>query len=222
MFGEKDKEMGLPVWHSPKYEQSKAKALEIIKKYDTIQEGDFWILKNRNKDKTQVIYSGLIISHNGCLKLNDTLPSDLQFDPSCVSMDKDGYGGSLVFLYANVDQGIFEVGEYSRANCDNAYPYAMAFKRLYDRVVLKNSRLAYDGIYSEVEADAFRRMEDADSVGKPNMENVQCTKVERDSFKELCAEKGVAPTEVLKKVGWTGGIMTKAQHGRALKYLLGL
>ena len=52
MFGEKSEEYSakqgkkIPVWVSPKYEQSKEKALEIIAKYDTIKEGDFWILMN--------------------------------------------------------------------------------------------------------------------------------------------------------------------------------
>ena len=32
----------------------------------------------------------------------------------------------------------------------------MAFKRCFDRVVLKKSKLAFSGIYSEVEADEFK------------------------------------------------------------------
>ena len=31
----------------------------------------------------------------------------------------------------------------------------MAFKRCFDRVVLKNSKLAFSGVYSEAEADEF-------------------------------------------------------------------
>ena len=44
----------------------------------------------------------------------------------------------------------------SARNCKNEYPYAMAFKRLFDRVVLKQCKLAYDGIYSDSEADEFK------------------------------------------------------------------
>ena len=108
-----------------------------------------------NETKTgKMAYTGLIISHNGCLKINDALES--KFDPTCVSVDKDGFGGSLVYTYCNYEQGIYEVGEVSKGNCKNEYPYAMAFKRLFDRVVLKLSKLAYAGIYSDSEADEFK------------------------------------------------------------------
>lgn len=156
MFGEKKTEMNLPVWQTPKYEESKKKALEIIDKYDEITEGDFWILMNKTKNKDKMMYTGLIISHNGCLKLNDTLPDDDKFKPECVEVDKDGFGGSLVYTYCNPSQGIYEVGEVSKSNCKNDYPYAMAFKRCFDRVVLKVTKLAYAGIYSDSEADDFR------------------------------------------------------------------
>jgi hypothetical protein len=105
------------------------------------------------------MYTGLIISHNGCLKINDCLES--KFNPDCVSYDKDGYNGSLVFSYCNAEQGIYEVGEVSKSNCKNDYPYAMAYKRLFDRVVLKLSKLAYSGIYSDSESDEFMQRVDA-------------------------------------------------------------
>lgn len=158
-FGEKTMEWSpkhgkdIPVWQSPKYQESRAKAEEIInsQKYG-VQPSDFWILMNVTK-KEKMAYTGLIISHNGCLKINDCL--DSKFDPSCVSLDKDGYKGSLVYTYCNKEQSIYEVGEVSQANCKNEYPYAMAYKRLFDRVVLKLSKLAYAGIYSDSEADEF-------------------------------------------------------------------
>lgn len=158
-FGEKQNEyhakMGkeLPVWKSPKYEEAKKKAIEIIEsgKYG-INDSDFWILMNATKSG-KMMYTGLIISHNGCLKINDCLES--RFNPGCVSYDKDGYNGSLVFSYCNAEQGIYEVGEVSKSNCQNDYPYAMAYKRLFDRVVLKLSKLAYSGIYSDSESDEF-------------------------------------------------------------------
>ena len=165
-FGEKKTEYSpkhgkeVPVWQSPKYEESKAKAIEIIKsgKYG-VQESDFWILMNITKSE-KMAYTGLIISHNGCLKINDCLES--KFDPSCVTVDKEGYKGSLVYTYCNKEQGIYEVGEVSGSNCKNEYPYAMAYKRLFDRVVLKLSKLAYAGIYSDSEADEFAQRLDAD------------------------------------------------------------
>lgn len=163
-FGEKQSEfhakMGkeLPVWQSPKYLEAKKKAIEIIEsgKYN-VTDADFWILMNATKSG-KMMYTGLIISHNGCLKINDVLES--RFNPDCVSYDKEGYNGSLVFSYCNAEQGIYEVGEVSKTNCQNDYPYAMAYKRLFDRVVLKLSKLAYSGIYSDSESDEFmQRME---------------------------------------------------------------
>lgn len=168
MFNEKTTEYSakqgkeIPVWQSDKYKESRDKAVEIIKsgKYG-LSEGDFWILMNETKSG-KMAYTGLIISHNGCLKINDKLTAEDQFCPECVTLDKDGYKTSLVFSYCCPNQGIYEVGEVNANNCRIDYPYAMAFKRLFDRVVLKQSRLAYAGIYSEVEADEFKRRYDDD------------------------------------------------------------
>ena len=156
MFGEKREENGLEVFQSPKYIQSREFAVELInsKKYD-IGEGDFWILMNKTKSG-KMMYSGLIISHNGCLKINDRLEN--KFDPHCVTIDKDGFGDSLVYTY--VDNDVYEVGEVSKLNCQNAYPYAMALKRCFDRVVLKKSKLAFYGVYSDSEADEFKAPEE--------------------------------------------------------------
>lgn len=164
-FGEKQSEwhagLGkeLPVYQNPKYVEAKSKAIDIIEsgKYG-VGDSDFWILMNATKTG-KMMYTGLIISHNGCLKINDHLES--KFNPDCVSFDKDGYGGSLVFFYSNAEQGIYEVGEVSKSNCKNEYPYAMAYKRLFDRVVLKLSKLAYSGIYSDSESDEFMQQIEA-------------------------------------------------------------
>jgi hypothetical protein len=160
VFNEKAKEWtreqgDLPVYQTPKYLAARAKAIEIIEsgKYG-VTEADFWILMNLTSKKDKMAYSGLIISHNGCLKINDRLES--KFDPACVALDKDGWGGSLVYTYCNTEQGIYENGEVSKSNCKNDYPYAMAFKRCFDRVVLKLCKLAYDGIYSDSESDEFK------------------------------------------------------------------
>ena len=162
MFGENTTEYSkkqgkdIPVWQSPKYVEAKAKAKELIesKKYDLV-EGDFWILMNETKTG-KMGYTGLIISHNGCLKINDRL--EKRIEPKCFSCDKDGYKGSLVYTYC--DDDVYEVGEVSATNCKNDYPYAMAFKRCFDRVVLKKCKLAYAGVYSDSEAEEFRKDED--------------------------------------------------------------
>lgn len=150
---EKGDVVELDVWKSPKYMESREKAIEMIdsNKYG-LTDGDFWILKNKTKTG-KIAYTGLIISHNGCLKINDNI--DNKVKPSCFSLDKEGYNNSLVYTY--VDEDTFEVGEFSPTNGKNDYPYAMAFKRCFDRTVLKKSKLAYSGIYSEVEASEFSK-----------------------------------------------------------------
>lgn len=167
MFGEKTEEWSakqgksIPVIKSPKYEESRAKAIEVINsgKYSTLDESDFWILMNETKSG-KMMYSGLIISHNGCLKINDSMETEKRFKPESVSLDKGGWDNSLVYTYVNAEQGLYEVGEVSTKNCKISYPYAMAFKRMFDRVVLKLSKLAYAGIYGEDEADEFKQTPD--------------------------------------------------------------
>ncbi len=165
MFNEKQTEYSkkqgkeIPVWTSPKYLEAKSKAIELIKsnKYDLL-EGDFWILMNETKSG-KMGYTGLIISHNGCLKINDKL--DNKVNPKCFAYDKAGYKDSLVYTYC--DDEVYEVGEVSGSNCKNDYPYAMAFKRCFDRVVLKKCKLAYSGVYSDSEADEFTKKDDYDN-----------------------------------------------------------
>lgn len=155
-FGEKDKEGDLLVWQSPKYLESKKKAIEMIEsdKYN-LSTADFWILMNKTKTG-KMAYTGLIISHNGCLKINDAI--DNKVIPNNFKIDKEGYKDSLIVSY--VDDEVCEFGEVSSSNCKNDYPYAMAYKRCFDRVVLKKSKLAYAGIYSDSEADEFKEIPD--------------------------------------------------------------
>lgn len=190
----------IPVIQSDKYLQSKKKAIEIIEKYDDIEDSDFWILMNETKTG-MMMYSGLIISHNGCLKINDHLGS--KFMPSCVTLDKDGYRGSLVYSYCNDDQGIYEVGEVSSDNCRNSYPYAMAFKRLFDRVVLKLSKLAYSGVYSDSEADEFRRPDIEEEPIKPVKKDVNSLINEKQlaGVKKSCKAAGVSEELICEYMG---------------------
>lgn len=161
MFGEQDKEYSkkhngdIPVWQSPRYIEARSKAEELIKsgKYN-LTEADFWILKNETKNG-KMGYTGLIISHNGCLKINDALPEEKKVNPRCFTDDSVGtYRNSLTYTYC--DDEIYEVGEVNPENCKNEYPYAMAFKRCFDRVVLKKCKLAYAGVYSDSEAEEFK------------------------------------------------------------------
>ena len=203
MFNEKTEEYSnkskckLPVVQSSKYQEAKKKALELIdgKKFD-LAEGDFWILMNETKNG-QMMYTGLIISHNGCLKINDKIEEKLKFKPSCMSLDKEGYGNSLVFTYINDEQGIYEVGEVSINNCKNAYPYAMALKRCMDRVILKNCKLAYSGVYSDSEADEFQGKEEDVKVEK-KIDELQLKALE-GVLEDYCKKTEGADLKALKE-----------------------
>lgn len=162
MFNEKKEEYSkkqnknIEVWQSPKYIEARNKAIELIesKKYE-LTEGDFWILMNETKTG-KMGYTGLIISHNGCLKINDHIENKI--NPNNFNVEINGYNNSLTYTYC--DDEVFEVGEVSKENCTNAYPYAMALKRCFDRAVLKKCKLAYAGVYSDSEAEEFSKKED--------------------------------------------------------------
>lgn len=163
----------IPVYIHTKYESAKKKAIELIneKKYG-LNESDFWILMNETKSG-KMQYSGLILSHTGCLKINDSLEEKLKFRPSCVSINEMGYKNELVFTYINDEQGLYEVGEVSDRNCKNDYPYAMALKRCFDRVVLKNSKLAYSGVYSDSEGADLSKENEEENQKEDVIDNIK-------------------------------------------------
>lgn len=203
MFNEKSTEYSkkqqkeIPVWQSPKYIEARDKAVELIKseKYG-LTEGDFWILMNETKTG-KMGYSGLIISHNGCLKINDNLENKVK--PEKFQFENSGYNNSLIFTYC--DDEIFEVGEVSKDNCSNPYPYAMALKRCFDRVVLKKCKLAYAGVYSDSEAEEFTNT-DKDEIDL----EATITKVQADALREHIKNKDLKKefvVDILKKYDYT-------------------
>lgn len=160
----------MEVWQTPKYLTSKEKAIELIEKGDYgLSEGDFWILMNRGGSK--MCYTGLIISHNGCLKINDKLEDNLKFKPESVSFLVDD-GGNKVMQYINNEQGVYEFGEISPKNCSNDYPYAMVLKRLMDRVILKNSKVGFFGIYSDSESEEFKEKPEEKTEAKTDKQKL--------------------------------------------------
>lgn len=213
-FGEKKEEVvngkKLPVeWITPKYKEAKRKVIELLEseKYkNVLEESDFWILYNTYSNKTKVMYSGLIISHDGCLKINDSLDEPLKFKPECMSLDKEGYNNSLVYTYKCPEQGIYEVGEVSPSNLKKGgYPYAMALKRCMDRVILKNSKIAYAGIYSDSEADEYTKRVDEDTPKEKN-ENISVNQKSLDEKTKLIQEVDILEIE------------TKTDHEKMLKF----
>ena len=232
-FGEKTEEYSakdgamIPVWKSPKYEQSKRAVIKMLesKEYkDVLDVSDFWILMNRTKSG-KMAYTGLIISHNGCLKINDALPEELKFNPRAVTYyykagsDSTGgypenYNDSLIFEYNSsrlvsydedrVDhQMIFEIGEVSPKNCTNDYPYAMALKRCMDRVILKNSKLAYNGVYSDSEAEEFANNEEKQKEETPETPDkfIKATDKQLELIKNIFADKKNELVKILNAIG---------------------
>ena len=159
-FGEKafDKlgDFTLPTEWGPKYERARAAADTAIQKYN-LSEEDFWIKKKLDLSdmrEKKIIYENLIISHAAALKINIQLPADMQFKPSCVKEAK-GVDGGVAFIYVCDEQNLFMTGEAARPNNSFPFPYAIASKRLIDRVILSNSGLYSEGVYSESEAEEF-------------------------------------------------------------------
>ncbi len=223
MFNEKTKEYStkqgkeIDVWQSPKYKESKEKAITLLQKYKSLTESDFWILMNETKSG-KMAYTGLIISHNGCLKINDEQPPENRFKPASVTITETGYKNSLVYTYINNDQEIYEVGEVSNENCKNSYPYAMALKRCIDRVVLKLTKIAYSGIYSESEADEFKEPIDEKygwTVEKP--EKVENELLMTQKQKDRLIELGADIEKLAKYLKTTPDKITAQQASDAIK-----
>jgi len=159
-FGEKDKEYSkkdgglIDVIKTPKYLETKQKVIEILENgtYKGLNESYFWILMNRTASG-KMAYTGLIISHDGMKIINDSLPEEKKVKATCFTDPlKSELTEGLYMVYS--DNDTYEIGEISKANCLNPYPYAMLFKRTYDRVVKDKAKLY--GIYSESEADEFK------------------------------------------------------------------
>ena len=191
-FGEKKevtvKGKKMPVKQTAKYLKSKQKAIELIEsgKYN-LDEGDFWILQNTFGDS--MLYSGLIITHTGCLKINDAMTGNQKFNPHCASEPVfSAYTQGLVINY--VDDEIRVSAEVSASNCKNGYPYAMLDKRLFDRVVLLKSKIAFDGIYSETESEDFSQKE----------EDLADQRFDPDTGELLVSEESLPITKVGHKV----------------------
>lgn len=161
-FGEKDKEyvdgQYMPVLITPKYKASRDTAVNLLNRKEfagILTEGDFWILMNKTKTG-KMAYTGLIISHEGLLKINNTLPEDKRFmEEYCSDPIPFEYAGKigLLMIYRDKRDGMMEIGEIAGDNCKNSYPYAMLLKRTFDRVVKRKADLS--GIYSDTEADEF-------------------------------------------------------------------
>lgn len=162
-FGEKKEEyidgQNLPVWLSPKYIASKEAAISLLESKEfgsVLCESDFWILMNKTRSG-KMAYTGLIISHDALVKINAVLPEELRFkEEYCSEPSAYDYAGKkgMMMIYRDKRDGMLEVGEITPDNCKNGYPFAMLFKRTFDRVVKRKANMI--GFYSDSEADEFK------------------------------------------------------------------
>lgn len=83
--------------------------------------------------------------------------------------------------------------------------------------------MTYADKYALLKAYKIQTGDDPDKDASQDLISAELTQAaterERKTFMDLCTLKQVDATEVLKRVGWSGGKMTKAQYAAACKLL---
>tara|TARA_R100000781_G_C4004295_1_gene101425 strand:- start:78 stop:473 length:396 start_codon:yes stop_codon:yes gene_type:complete len=129
---------------------NKDRIRQLAKKYG-LGENDFWQLPN-NKNVW-------IIKHDAVEKISKL--EDIEFsEPTVVEHGRDYCAllGSAFMQTGEEPAKEWSFGEADlKLNCTARYPYAMAEKRLKDRLTLKLISAYEYGIYSEEEAEAFKK-----------------------------------------------------------------
>ena len=117
---------------------------ELSKKYN-LTKNDYW-QESRSKK--------WIISHDACEKIADM--EGIIFGPPQILNSEQNF----VRMVISAKKGevlMWSIGEADNKNCKNLYFGAMAEKRGKDRVILKLINAYEYGIYSDVEADDFKK-----------------------------------------------------------------
>ena len=83
--------------------------------------------------------------------------------------------------------------------------------------------MTYADKYALLKAYKIQTGDDPDADGSGELvakaSTEKATDVEKATFRAMCGKANVDPVDVLRQIGWTGGQMTKAQHGKALAWL---
>ena len=122
------------------------KIKELAQKYN-LSKDDFWELKRGTR-------SMWIITHDACEKI--AAKENIQFGAPTIYRDTN----QDVAIVGDAKRGnkvIWSTGEASPKNCKAPYMFAMAEKRLKDRLVLKLIDAYQYQIYSDSEADNFKK-----------------------------------------------------------------
>jgi hypothetical protein len=120
------------------------------------------ILKNYDLDGSAVwdCHGTPVIFHWACERIA-TKAGIVFSSPEIIDRDTINKTVTLLVSGKVADRVEWSFGEVTKANCQNAYPWAMAEKRAKDRVTLKFAGLSGE-VYSEEEADAFKQGSQAD------------------------------------------------------------
>ena len=122
------------------------KIKELAQKYN-LSKDDFWELKRGTR-------SMWIINHDACEKI--AAKENIQFGAPTIYRDSN----QDVAIVGDAKRGnkvIWSTGEASPKNCKAPYMFAMAEKRLKDRLILKLINAYEYGIYSDSEEDNFKK-----------------------------------------------------------------
>ena len=118
----------------------------LADKYN-LKKSDFWEMRFGGK-------SNWIITHDAVEKIADV--EGIKFHKPEVFRDNNS-NVAMLGSATKGDKHIWSTGESSSYNNKNPYNFAMCEKRLKDRLVLKLINAYEYGIYSDVEADDFKK-----------------------------------------------------------------
>lgn len=140
----------------------------LTEKYN-LQKSDFWEMEIKNKNK-KVIKTIYMVSHDAIERI--AIQENIELIEIKVLNSEIDLVRFLISMRMK-EKIISSVGEADRKNCKSQYLGCMAEKRGIDRCVLKLINAYQYGIYSEVEADSFSRVE------KPEKKETQIEKEQK-------------------------------------------
>lgn len=155
--------------------KAKADLKALIKKFG-LKQNDVWDC-----------HGTLVMLHRTCESVAQQL--GIKFDNPQVLLAE---GESVAILVTGHLEGesAWSIGEASPKNNKNAYPWAMAEKRAKDRVILKLARFNEVGVYSDIEADDFKKPAKVGSHqgGKASPELNQTLDAMRDTANDMLVD----------------------------------
>jgi len=119
---------------------------ELAEKYG-LKGGDFWEMKFGGK-------SQWIITHDACEKIANI--EGIKFHKPEIFRDSNS-NVAMLGEASKGDKVIWTTGEASPTNNKMPYNWAMCEKRLKDRLTLQIINAYEYGIYSDIEADSFKK-----------------------------------------------------------------